>query len=231
MYDFETFDYAGYAASFYLPTVPAVSVAVNTATLAEIEAAVSQYLAADGTGTAADYAAAVLGLAANREYVRARFERDLCAAVDLAEINPAENTYTANKKANEFFAEAARGAALYTASGLAAVGANLKRLHDNLLLEGGEPIYSETEAAEIYDERAMEITVAGNANNFYSNAPAAAGNGRRWTAYAANGDPAYAIAWNAANARWQIAAAGSDEPLLVKNDIDNALEEWAAPSA
>ncbi|MBO4553646.1 hypothetical protein J5754_04465 [bacterium] len=230
MYDYDSFDYAGYTASFYLPNVPAISVAINAATAAEIETAINAYLNGSGEGAAADYVAAVRALAGNRDYIRGRFERDLCAAVGLAEINPAENTYTANKKANEFFAEAARGATLYTAAGLAAVGANLKRLYDNLLIEEGEPIYAETEAAEVYDDRALEITVGGNVANFYSIAPAATGNARQWAAYAADGTATHAIAYNAANARWQITAAGSDTPLLVKEDIDDALEEWAAPA-
>lgn len=231
IYDIDAFEAAGYAATYYASGAPSIGVNLNTATPAEIEAAIAAYLDAEGNGAAADYAAAVRASMANRAAVRERLERDLCEAVGLAEIDPAANTYTANKKADEFFAEASRGAAIYTVAGVSAIAANLKRLHDNLLLEDGEPIYTATEEPEVYDAAALEIEVSGAATNFYAAYPAYAGTARVWRAYNAAGSATHTITYDTANARWQLVAAGALQPLLVKADIDDSAEEWGAPAA
>ena len=163
MPSYEDLDYASYAYEASLESAPYISVNMNTYTLEEIEEEANAYYNPEThEGTAVDYRNSIAKKLEKRASVRSRFEKDLMACMvagndAMGVIDLVNNTYVANKKADELFTEASRNLALYRESGCRNTGTNCKRLFDSLFVNDGGTglVYTETESAVPYDDEAI----------------------------------------------------------------------------
>ena len=170
MYNIDTFRYEYYTLAGFSPAVPFISVDTNTATMQEIQDAVDAYLSSDGqTGAAVEYRDAYLSMIGMADYIRDRFFKDLTEAMvvsaggttaRLSTIDPVNNTFTPNIKADDIFNEAMRGADYSSESSLAAAGINCERIFTDIFLTDDRSaiIYSEPGETVTYDSRAQTAT-------------------------------------------------------------------------
>ena len=208
MLEYSNLNVSDYLFSPNVRVVPEIAVSLSSGTDEEINAAIGGYLSNDKeTGSAIEYWQSVKDNLASRTYVRGRFQKDLMSSIGLAVVNPVENTYTANKKADEIFAEASRGVSFGTVSGLTSIKANAKRIGDNIFHtdDGTELVYGETEAPVAYDAAAITISLDGNQLDgaiFVKAVPNAVGNESAYYSYKAKEgeegqyEVAYMLAFN-----------------------------------
>jgi hypothetical protein len=243
MFDFDQLNYDDYAYEASLDTAPYIDVNMNTSTDAEIQEAADAYYDS-GTGSAVDYRNSVQSKIDKRRNARSRFEKDLMACMKTEDagtpqamgvVDLVNNTYVANKKANELFEQASLNQALYRRSGCEATGANCYRLfHALFVKEGGEGLsYTETESAVAYDEET--ITGPSSETCLLSN-PAAEGTQRVWYAYTAitgGFTYAYAVYYDNIAERWNFAVATESESgptigevLYTTEDVDADTIDW-----
>lgn len=176
--------------------------ALSTTVVPAYEAAVATYIDM--------WEAAIL----SRDNIVQRFSYDALVANGYSTVDYNANTYTANIKADDYFAEASRNQNLTSTSGLATTESNLIRLYALLQDEaGGELLESlltaDTLAAVTYD--AFALTVAGGTpadlNGYWIAVVAnAAGTARKWYRYNVSQAVTHNIAYNVIAGKFEIRA-------------------------
>ena len=244
MYDISTLNYEIYLFDTgELPGAPYISINIRTDSTESITAAVDAYLSSDGhSGAAAEYRDAILSSLLIRDELVTRFEKDVMDAVGLASIDPIANTYVANKKANEVFAEAGRNISKNSTANLRTIGQNAARLKTNIFTEdeGDGLIYEENESPVAYDGFAVTVgaEIGGRADRvFISQNPNATGTDRYWYSYDETGNPsapyeaAYAVRYDGDLGEWIVVSteAGSS-PVLHASTIEGLSEGAASDS-
>lgn len=234
MRDYETFPYENYTYDTPYIRIPSISVDLQRDTAEAIQAAVDAYLSADGqSGEAVDYRRAFLASLSDNTHVYTMFQRDICAAVGLATIDLATNTYTANEKADDIFTEACRGVSLSNRTGLQTAGENVKRIYDNIFTKDDQSgvVYNTMLAAVTYDEKAIEtvLDIGGSATPviFYLDRPGATDVSREFTAYAQESDQwvaRYTLSYE--DELWRVKEGTTT--LFTTDDIDAASITWTA---
>lgn len=216
---------------------PRISVNANTSTTAEIKTAVDAY-----NTEAANYAATYTTAATRRDYVVSMLEKDACVDVGFSTVDKATNTYTANIKANDYFAQA-KGTtmAITTASAVTTIVETLATLKTNLFDDENEPSVSydgswdvsKTLPAATYDTKAITVAASNFTDDtaaiFINDVAKNIGTARTFTAYATGGTAKYTLAYDTTATKWQIKS--GDTVIKVSDDIDAETIVWADPTA
>lgn len=154
------------------PSVPSINISLNTVSTSNAQTAAAAYLTESPvSGTSLAYKTEVLRLISQRDYVRDRFEKDVCGESitttsgllsytgSLSKIDLVRNEYSANEKSNEVFAEASLNNNLYSAVGLTKIEANFKRLFSTIMVKDDLSglIYNTYLDPVEYDARKIEV--------------------------------------------------------------------------
>ena len=118
-----------------------IDLSLNSSSFEDVSQSAEKYLSSESNfGNAKDYKDEVLRLVSHRDYVRDRYEKDVCGESitvssgdlsftgSLSKIDLVRNEYIANEKSNEVFSESSRGNMMHYQSGLEQIETNFKRI-------------------------------------------------------------------------------------------------------
>lgn len=158
-----------YTSEFSSPSVPRMSVSMNTVTTEQINTIAQTYLT-----NAQNYADTYKAQVAQKEYNIDMMKKGICAdeEVGLAIIDLVENTYTANVKADNYFAIAMENNNLISRDGITNTFSKIKLLADELYrLTDEDKLQLGNEEAEdainalmlnavTYDTKAIKVNIS-----------------------------------------------------------------------
>ena len=163
------------------------------------------------------------GAILSRDNIVQRFSYDALVANGYSTVDYNANTYTANIKADDYFAEASRNQNLTSTSGLATTESNLIRLYTLLQDEAGGELLSsllttDTLAPVTYD--AFALTVSGGTpaelnGDWIVVVPNATGTSRKWYRYDVSQAISHNIAYNLNEGKFELRVGNTVEGELL----------------
>ena len=194
---------SNYVVNTVSPSVPRITVNVQSVTNEEIANASSAYIV-----SANEYAAKYVETVALRDYVTDRLMKDMAADVDSLTdggINLVSNTITLHVKADDLYGQASTNVSLNSVNAVAAVVSNFNSLYDTYYTENDSCVLDTTASCYAspvnYDSMAVTIdatvaTVVESGSVFIKDVPNAIGTACTYTDYASSGsgyEPQFAI--------------------------------------
>ena len=150
---------SNYVVTTASPSVPRISVNVQTVTSDAVDSAVSVYLDA-----ATVYASSFVDAVANRDYATDRLKKDLAAGVEYLTdggINLETNQIALHVKVDDLYAHATATASLNSVTTVSTIEANFNSLCDTYYMENDSCVLEQAAscyaAPEPYDTRAFVI--------------------------------------------------------------------------
>lgn len=154
------------------PNAPMIDLSLNSSSFEDVSQSAEEYLSSESNfGNAKDYKDEVLRLVSHRDYVRDRYEKDVCGESitvssgdlsftgSLSKIDLVRNEYIANEKSNEVFSESSRDNMMHYQSGLEQIETNFKRIFSTIMVKDDMSglIYDSYEEPKVYDERSIKV--------------------------------------------------------------------------
>ena len=233
---------SNYVVNIVSPSVPRITVNVQSVTGEEIANASSAYIA-----SANEYATKYVETVALRDYVTDRLMKDMAADVNVLTdggINLESNTIALHVKADDLYDQASRNVSLNSVNAVTTVVSNFSSLYETYYTENGSGVLDTTASCYAspvkYDKMAVTIDSAvatvGSGSVFIKNVPNAIGTACTYTNYSSGAsgyDPQFTISHvnqisnEVASSGWVITEAGQSSVLAYSlSEKLNGEETW-----
>ena len=233
---------SNYVVNIVSPSVPRITVNVQSVTGEEIANASSAYIA-----SANEYATKYVETVALRDYVTDRLLKDMAADVNVLTdggVDLESNTIALHVKADDLYDQASRNVSLNSVNAVSTVVANFSSLYETYYVESGSGVLDTADSCYAspvpYDKMAVAIDSAvatvGSGSVFIKDAPNAVGKACTYTNYSSGAsgyDPQFTISHvnqissEVASSGWVITEAGQSSVLAYSlSEKLNGEETW-----
>ena len=234
---------SNYVVNIVSPSVPRITVNVQSATGEEIANASSAYIV-----SANEYATKYVETVALRDYVTDRLMKDMAADVSVLTnggINLESNTIALHVKADDLYNQASMNVSLNSVNAVTTVVSNFSSLYETYYTENGSGVLDTTASCYAspveYDKMAVTInsavaSVVESGSVFIKDAPNAIGTTCTYTNYSSGAsgyDPQFTISHvnqissEVASSGWVITEAGQSSVLAYSlSEKLNGEETW-----